>query len=90
MDPRNKKKQWGVVMGAPTSCHPYKGEALDTVAKLHIGIWMHSANMIATESFGSKPYLSFTKREAEAFARECGRINNKWNYHAKKYNPRET
>lgn len=88
MDPRNKKKQWGVVMGAPTSLHPYKGKALATVAKQHFGIWMAAVNLIASSSFETKPCLFFSRQEAENFAKECHRINDKWNYHAKKYNAR--
>lgn len=85
----NKKKIWGVVMGEPTSLHPYKGEALATVAKQHFGIWMAGVNLIATNTLTTKPCLSFTRQEAEIFAKECHRINDKWNYYAKKYSPRE-
>lgn len=78
MDPRNRKKQWGVVLGNHTPQHPNPASAAEKV-----GWWCGEEGAHP----GPPAMLFYNKQEAEAWAINRSKYHH-WNYSAKKYNPR--
>lgn len=84
MNTLNKKRQWGVVLGQPTSSHPNPSDYQNV-----IGQWVNvNGNSIGL--FNPSPAdMVYSKSEAEALAAKYRKLNHLWNYHPKKYNPND-
>lgn len=80
MDPRNKRKQWGVRVVKPTSQH-----MAPSGYHHQIGYW----KVIYRNSTPEPTELYYTRQEAEEKALACHKHNDWWEYAARKHNHHE-
>lgn len=75
MDQRNRKRQWGIILGEPTDA--------DYQFRHLIGLWVDRDGA----HHGAPRLLFYTKQEAQEWGNNRSKTHE-WNYLAKKYNPR--